>query len=265
MKLKAQHSNDDRFIRVLDILIEGFQIIGQDWRYLYVNQAAAQQGKSTKEQLVGRTMMQVYPGIETTELFSAMKRCMDNRVAHQTENQFTFPDGGKGWFELRIEPIPEGISILSMDITDRKRAEEELRARHELFQNAFHVSPLASVLIKFAGIIVVDVNKTFEQLFGYTRVEVIGRPVSEIDLWADPSERQRVAEVLLEVGSVRDIEFTFKTKSGKTGIGLFYSEVIKQGADQYVLTKVMDITQRKQLEEHNLRLQRMESIGSLAG
>ena len=42
-------------------MIEGCQIIDFDWRYLYVNDAAAKQGRKKKQELLGYTMMQVYP------------------------------------------------------------------------------------------------------------------------------------------------------------------------------------------------------------
>jgi PAS domain S-box-containing protein len=111
---------------VLDSLSEGFQVIGPDFRYLYLNATAARQGRSTREALVGKTMMEAYPGIEATEMFSVLRRCMEERSASRMENEFSFPDGSMGWFELRFEPVPEGVAILSADITDRKRAEVAL-------------------------------------------------------------------------------------------------------------------------------------------
>jgi PAS domain S-box-containing protein len=110
----------------LDHMIEGCQIIDYDWRYVYLNEAAAKQGRKTKEELLGRTMMQAYPGIDNTAMFSHLRNCMANRVSHLMENEFTFPDGSKGWFELHMEPVPEGVLILSMDITKNKAAEAEL-------------------------------------------------------------------------------------------------------------------------------------------
>jgi len=131
----AVRASESRLKTTMDSMLEGGQIIGPDWRYLYVNDALAAQGKQTKEALLGRTMMEMYPGIEDTEVFATMRRCMEQRIPQVMENEFAFPDGSKGWFDLSIQPVPEGIFILSADITDRKRAEEEiLRLNRELEQ-----------------------------------------------------------------------------------------------------------------------------------
>jgi PAS domain S-box-containing protein len=125
-KEKALKEVENRLQISLDSMIEGCQIIDYDWRYVYVNAAAAKQGRKTKEELLGYTMMQVYPGIDRTEMFSHLRNCMTNRVPHQMDNEFTFPDGSKGWFKLHIDPVPGGVLILSMDITKNKEIEAEI-------------------------------------------------------------------------------------------------------------------------------------------
>ncbi|MBL8049682.1 MAG: CHASE3 domain-containing protein [Anaerolineales bacterium] len=118
---------NQRYVRVLDTMLEGCQIIGFDWRYLYVNDVVANQGHITKDRLLGHTMMEVYPGIDETPLFTTLRGCMQERKPARIENEFTYPTGEKGWFELSIEPIAEGLFILSIDITERKRSEEAIQ------------------------------------------------------------------------------------------------------------------------------------------
>ena len=125
-KEKVLKEAENRLQISLDFMIEGCQIIDYDWRYVYVNKAVVKQGHKTKEELLGHSMMQVYPGIDRTEMFSHIRNCMSNRVPHQMENEFTFPDGSKGWFELHIDPVPDGVLILSIDITKEKKIEAEL-------------------------------------------------------------------------------------------------------------------------------------------
>jgi PAS domain S-box-containing protein len=123
----AAFQNEMRYHRVLDAMLEGCQIIDFDWRYVYVNEVVAEQGRRRPEELMGRTMMEMYPGIEQTELFSVLRKCMWDREPRRMQNRFVFPDGSVGWFELSIQPAQEGLFILSTDITERKRDEETIR------------------------------------------------------------------------------------------------------------------------------------------
>jgi len=125
-KEKTLKEAENRLKISLDSMLEGCQIIDYDWRYIYVNEAAAKQGRKKKEELLGHTMMQVYRGIDRTKMFSHLRNCMTNRVPHQMDNEFTFPDGSKGWFELHMEPVPGGVLILSIDITKEKEEEAEI-------------------------------------------------------------------------------------------------------------------------------------------
>jgi PAS domain S-box-containing protein len=110
----------------LDTLREGFQIIGPDFRYLYVNPQAAAHGQRTPEELNGRTMEECYPGIQDTPLFAELSRCMKSRQPAVFENEFAFADGTRRWFEIRVAPVPDGVCVYSIDIQKRKNAEAAL-------------------------------------------------------------------------------------------------------------------------------------------
>src|SRR5262245_54313126 len=118
----------------LDTLKEGFQIIGPDWRYVYVNPAAARHGRREVSELIGKPMMDVYPGIDATPMFEVLQQCMEQRTSHILENHFTFPDGTTQWFELRIRPVPAGICIYSADIETRKRPQPFAQRLRQLFR-----------------------------------------------------------------------------------------------------------------------------------
>jgi PAS domain S-box-containing protein len=120
----ALRASELRIRATLDSMLEGCQIIGFDWRYLYINDVAAGQARRPREALIGRPMMETYPGIENSEMFAVLRHCMEQRVPRRMENRFALPDGSTSWSELSIEPVPEGIFILSVDITERKSADE---------------------------------------------------------------------------------------------------------------------------------------------
>ena len=123
---QALRRSVERYRRTLDSLLEGCQIIDFEWRYVYVNSAAAEHGRRPAHELLGRTMMDCYPGIETTPLFALMSRSMQDRASHLGENEFTHPDGSTSSFRIGILPVPEGIAVFSIDITASKQAERRM-------------------------------------------------------------------------------------------------------------------------------------------
>lgn len=60
---------EDRYKSTLDQMLEGCQIIDFDYRYIYINNVAAEQGQKTKEELLGHTMMEMYPGLRAPRCF----------------------------------------------------------------------------------------------------------------------------------------------------------------------------------------------------
>ncbi|MDD4859493.1 MAG: PAS domain-containing protein [Dehalococcoidales bacterium] len=117
---EALRDSERRFRNTLDNMLEGCQIIDFNWNYKYLNDAAARQGRRDKNELLGHTMMEMYPGIETTGMFARFRDCMEKRIPYRMDNEFTFPDGSKSWFELRIEPVPEGILVLSSELPENR-------------------------------------------------------------------------------------------------------------------------------------------------
>jgi PAS domain S-box-containing protein len=123
---QAARESAERFRNTLDSMLEGCQVIGFDWRYRYVNPAAARQNRQPVEAMIGRSMTEAFPGIELTEVFAMLTRCMTRRYAERCENEFQFADGSRAWFLVDVQPVPEGISIFSVDITESKRAAQEI-------------------------------------------------------------------------------------------------------------------------------------------
>jgi PAS domain S-box-containing protein len=209
--------------KVLDGLLEGCQVIGPDFRYLYVNAAAARQGRTTAKRLLGRTMMEVYPGIEETEMLGVLRECLDIRLPRQMENEFRYPDGSMGWFELRFEPVPGGVAILSLDIAERKKAELALRrsaqADERLARSEARYRQLVS---NFEDVVfsadaegrIEYMSPAVERVYGYAPAEVEGKHFSEFVHPEDlPDLMASFARTLR--GAVEPTEFRAVDKHGR--------------------------------------------------
>lgn len=165
LQRKIQES-ESRLRSTFDSMLEGCQVIGHDYRYLYLNDEVVRQSHLTKEELLNKTMMECYPGIENTNLFKVISRCMQQRIPAYIDNVFTFSDGTQGFFKLDIEPVPEGVLILSENITENKIAEEKLRESNKRFNRL--VSELKDIVwtVSIDRTTLYDVNDTVEEIYG---------------------------------------------------------------------------------------------------
>ncbi|HMI02738.1 MAG TPA: PAS domain S-box protein [Pedobacter sp.] len=117
----------------LDSLLEGIQVIDFNWRYLYANTAVTEYYNTNKEEFRAQSMMDRYPGIETTEVFKVLQDCMVNRNSERLEIEFVYPDRKERWFDVSVVAVEEGICIMSLDITMHKVAEEKAEKATRLY------------------------------------------------------------------------------------------------------------------------------------
>lgn len=139
---EALTASEERFRRTLDAMNEGFQIFDAEWRHVYLNEAAAMHGHRKREDLLGRSLFECYPGFETTRQFEAMRACMEDRTPRFLEDEVAYPDGSRAWFALGIHPAPEGISVVSRDITERKWNEARIAHLDSVLRGIRNVNQL---------------------------------------------------------------------------------------------------------------------------
>jgi PAS domain S-box-containing protein len=242
-------SNELHFRSMMDQMLEGVQIIGHDWKYLYINEALVRQGGYTWEQVKGHTMMEMYPGVEQAPIFQSLSECMTSRISKHFESEYTFPDGHTTWFELHIQPIPEGIFVLSVDITSRKQAEDKLKAS-ELEYRSLIEQATDAIFISNGNGQFSDVNESACRLLGYTKEELLKMNVRDL-LGAEVSASAPPRFDELKKGGSILSERILQAKDGSTIPVEINSKMLSNGK---MLGMVRDISERKEVEARILKL-----------
>jgi PAS domain S-box-containing protein len=258
----------DGFTRsVLDNLLEGCQVIGFDWTYLYLNEVAAAQARRPREQLLDRSMIECYPGIDQTAMFEHLRRCMADRTQLRMENEFTHADGSREWFELRFVPVSEGVCIFSLNVTEnrlaeeaRRRTEEALRASEGRF-NAFMDTATMGAWMQDEQGRFVYVNKAWEQTMGLSREQALGRTAFEL---LPPAVAQKAHDAeahLLATGQGSRVTVHAPSPTGQDRwFQITHFPIRDASGARYVGGITVDMTAEKQMEaglrlaEENLRL-----------
>jgi PAS domain S-box-containing protein len=195
---ETQSKSDQILFKVIEEMLEGVQIFDDNLNYLYINKTAEKQNQRPKEELLGKSYEESWPGIEKTEVYKKIKQSQNEHINIQFENEFNFPDGSKGWFYLSLQPIDDGILILSLDITSRIILGQEISNRERLYHSLFEnlINGFAYCKMEFIDgkqddFVYLSVNKAFESLTGLSNV--VGKKVSEVIPGIQESDAQLLA------------------------------------------------------------------------
>lgn len=160
-----------------------------------------------------------------------------------------------------------GTIGVSIDITERKKAENETNQQKRLFETMFNTIP-DGVIITNTQREIQLANKGMESTFGYQLDELLGK--STIMLYADQNKYQEAGTAIFGRNAKKQGDLYIANYQGKTGRefpGETFGAKLFDENNQWIgnLGIMRDITERKQLEEKLRQTQKMESIGNLAG
>ena len=118
----------------------------------------------------------------------------------------------------------------------------EKRGSEEKFFRVFHASPVAILISRLDNGLHVDVNDAFEQQFGWTRTEALGKTAVDIGMWPDARAYAHWLETLRQTGTLRDYETRLRTKGGEIRQVVAAAEIVGFDEVRLVITLIHDIT-----------------------
>jgi PAS domain S-box-containing protein len=250
----------DRQLRALrQTAHEGIWALDADDCTTFVNERMAQMLGYPPEEMLGRPVFDFLAEHGRT-LARARLAARREGVSDSQELRFIRRDGAEIWAILSGSPLFDddgryaGALDMLVDITDRKRREQALRASEERYRNIVETTSEGVWMID-ADHRTTYVNRRMAQMLGYTVEEMLGRPVSDFA----PVGRRRHLERSLASrrnGVSDQREIAYQRKDGSTMWALLSGSPLTDGNGGYggALAMISDITERKRAEEEVSRL-----------
>ncbi|MCW3787459.1 PAS domain S-box protein [Plebeiibacterium sediminum] len=252
MDITDKKKAEQRFLNTLDNMQEGCQIIDYKWNYTYLNHTAELHNRRPNNELIGQNYQNMWPGIENTKAYQLIKDCMENRNSHFYENEFTYPDNSVGWFELTIEPISEGVLILSIDITNIKQATLKASENMDRLINAQRIAKMGDfTLIVETGEI--TWSKALFELLGYDNSTKINYENVNKNIH-HPDDEDKINNwinscVQLDTDILTPNEYRLIKKDGNIIYVRVQGHIIRNESDPItIFGTVQDITEQKIIE-----------------
>jgi PAS domain S-box-containing protein len=232
--------------------------------FLTVNDAAVRHYGFTRAEFMAMTIKDIRPPEEVPVLMDELSKIPAGLV-HGFTSKHRKKDGTHIYAEIITRDIVfsgrRARLVLANDVTERMRAEERLREQAELLDHAQE-----AILVRDLEGQILFWNKSAERIYGWSAEEVSGKNADEL-LNQDPSSRLEEANrALSEKGEwIGAIQQMTKAREKLLVESRWTLVSDNQGRPKSILVVNSDITEKKRLEEQFLRVQRLESIGALAG
>jgi diguanylate cyclase (GGDEF)-like protein/PAS domain S-box-containing protein len=231
-----------------------------DGIYIDANQAFLDAVGFTREELLGRTSLELgiwaYPD-DRKAMVEELRRdsaCRDLEACFRRKNGDVF----WGRMSAAIMDIGGAPCILSItrDISEAKSAADHLASSIRALQlsevryrTVFETCFDAICIVDLGDGAFLDVNPKLLELLGYSRDEVVGRTAPQLDIWADPQDRERMFEVLRNQPSCNGFEALFRRKNGDTLWAVLSVSQIQIDGDPSLIVIARDISAAKAAED----------------
>ena len=207
-----------QFVDILEHVNDGLVVLDKDWHYVYLNQKAAEMlQRQSPSDLIGKHIWTEYPEGVGQPFQLAYEKAMREQVPVVFEDHYEPWDL---WFENRIYPSPDTLTILFTEITERKRMERSLQERQHLLQKILDTEPGTVYLYDLEEQRNVYVNRHWLSAFGYTpeETQAMGDELSarifhpdDLPLITEHHENWRQAEE----GEIRTFQYRVRSKLGE--------------------------------------------------
>jgi PAS domain S-box-containing protein len=257
--LREEQRESDRLQRILESISDAFLSVDRDWRFTYANGRAAELLRHTADGLLGKVLWEEFPSMVGTAFEMWYRTAMEER---ETVSFLDQSPGSGRWFEVRVYPSEDGITIYFQDVTEKLNAERTLQEASAFQRAALAAAGYAVITVSPDGIIQ-TFNAAAEALLGFRAEELIDKESpgifhdhEEVALRAAELTRELGREVapgfeafvaLARTGKIDQREWTYVRKDGsRVAAWLAISAITDTEGNHLGFMEIAeDITERK--------------------
>jgi len=146
------------------------------------------------------------------------------------------------------------VVVLLVNFAIRRREVAELQENESKFSNAFKSNPSGIAITDIETGRFIEVNDSYCRIIGYSPQELIGRTSLELGIWENSEERSRKFRPLSTGGTLRDMEMIATARDGSRREISVNADPIELGGRKCVISSVVDITERNELQRRQAEL-----------
>lgn len=246
-----------------------FLRLDKEGKVLVINRAAEDITGYAKGELIGQSWFdRVVPRARFPHVWEAFQKLESGALPKKFENPILTKRGEERYIVWQNEEVREegrlvGSVSFGIDITEHKRTEETLRVANETLSALIQASPMAITMLDRQGHVRVW-NPAAERLFGWTAGEVIGRPLPTVP--PDGLEGHRATvQAVFSGDTLANRELLRRRKDGGLVTISLFAAPLRNADNQItgVVGIMHDVTERKLMERHAARIERMAALGQL--
>jgi PAS domain S-box-containing protein len=221
---------------------------GADFVILEFNHAAEITEKVTREEVIGRSIADAFPGVQEFGILDVFRRVWSTGMPESFPVSLYQDNRISGWRDNFIFKLPSGEIVASYsDETARKKAEEALQKSEEQYRSLVETTGTGYVILDTNGR-VITANHEYLRLTGRSSIaDIEGRSVTDWTAPYDLMRNEQEIERCLTTGHIRGLEIDYQKPDGTIQPIEINASVIWSAPGQVIMTLCWDITERKRI------------------
>ncbi|MEQ8383967.1 MAG: PAS domain S-box protein [Coleofasciculus sp. A1-SPW-01] len=239
---------------ILESITEGFFALDQDWRFTHFNSLLAPLINRPVSDMIGRCIWDEFPDAIGTQFETIYRQAAREQKPMAFEELYA---SNNTWYEVRVYPSEDGLSVYFRDISDRKKAELALQESQRFIQRIADTNPNVLYIYDIAEQRNIYINRSVAQVLGYSPEQIQQMESKLFESLMHPDDlaqvlRQHQRFDTAKDGDIIECEYRMRHADGQWRWLYSWDTIFtrtSEGKPKQLLGTASDITSRKQVEE----------------